>query len=146
MPSRKIDDLDRALRPLAREFLAACAAQKLDVLIICTYRAQIEQDALFAQGRTKPGRIVTWAPTSEHSRADADGLPAARAFDIAVLRNGKIIWGTGGNGMDNDPSDDDVDDLELWERAGAVGRAIGLEWGGDWPAKQRDYPHFQLKD
>jgi hypothetical protein len=61
-----------------------------------------------------------------------------------VLRHGKLVWGTGGNGIDNDPTDDDTDDLELWQRAGAIGKGIGLEWAGDWPKGKREFPHFQL--
>lgn len=32
---------------------------------------------------------------------------------------------------------------ELWDRLGEIGRALGLEWGGDWD--WQDCPHFQLK-
>jgi len=37
-----------------------------------------------------------------------------------------------------------LDDSPLYDTVGAVGRALGLEWGGDW-ASFRDEPHFQLK-
>jgi hypothetical protein len=29
-----------------------------------------------------------------------------------------------------------------WEAIGAIGKSVGLEWGGDW--KKKDRPHFQL--
>ncbi len=31
-----------------------------------------------------------------------------------------------------------------WERLGEIGESLGLEWGGRW--KQRDCPHFQIKE
>lgn len=145
MPSRSLNDLHPILQRLARDFLGACQAQGLDVLVTCTYRSQTEQDELYAQGRTKPGRIVTWTTKSEHSATLSDGMPGSRAFDVVPLRNGKLVWGTGGDGLDDDPTDDDTDDLELWERLGKIGRAVGLEWGGDWPDSKKDRPHFQLK-
>lgn len=53
---------------------------EIDYILTCTRRTQEEQDALYAQGRTKPGKIVTWTRKSKHL--------AGTAFDIAVLKNG----------------------------------------------------------
>ncbi len=146
MASRKMSDLHVDLEAIAYKFLAECKRLEIEVLITCTYRSNAEQADTYAQGRTKPGRIVTWARPGEslHNVIGADGQPASRAFDIVVLRNGKPVWGTGGNGLDDDPNDDDIDDLELWQRAGEVGKALGLEWAGDWPISRREFPHFQL--
>jgi len=116
--------------------------QHIDLIITCTYRSQAEQDELYAQGRTKPGRIVTWTRSSLHSATLADGRPGSQAFDVVPLRYGKPVWGTSGNGLDDDPTDDETDDLELWERVGTIGMSVGLEWGGNW--RQKDRPHFQL--
>ena len=145
--SRKLEDLHPDLQPLAHQFLAECERTALEVLIICTYRSNSEQAALYAQGRTLPGKIVTWAQPghSFHNYTNADGLPASKAFDFVVLRHGKIIWGTGGNGIDDDPSDDGTDDLELWQRAGSVAESLGLAWAGRWPKGQREFPHVQMK-
>ncbi|MBK5230848.1 MAG: M15 family metallopeptidase, partial [Thermoleophilia bacterium] len=64
------------------------------------------------------------------------------AFDAVPLRHGKLVWGTRGDGIDDDPTDDDTDDLELWQRLGAIGEACGLEWAGRWK-RFREFPHFQ---
>lgn len=148
MPSRKLSDLHPDLEPLARQFLADCEGLNVGIIITCTYRSNAEQSIAYAQGRTAPGRIVTWARPGEslHNRIGADGNPAARAFDIVVTRHGKLIWTTAGDGLDDDPSDDDTDDLELWQRAGAIGKSIGLEWAGDWPRPKKEFPHFQLRE
>jgi len=144
MASRSINDLHPTLQRSCRDFLGACRASGIDVLVTCTYRSQQEQDALYAQGRTVPGRIVTWTRNSLHCATMADGTPGARAFDFVPLRNGVLVWGTHGNGLDDDPTDDDEDDLELWQRCGQIVRAVGLEWGGDWPETNRDMPHAQM--
>jgi len=144
--SRKLEDLHPDLGPLAIKFLTQCELFGVDVVITCTYRSHAEQAELYAQGRTKPGKIVTWARPGEslHNVVGPDGMPSSRAFDFAVLRHGKIVWGTGGDGIDADPTDDNVDDLELWQKAGAVAEAVGLEWAGRWPKGKREFPHVQL--
>ncbi|MGZ8411628.1 MAG: hypothetical protein ACXW05_02770 [Gemmatirosa sp.] len=38
-----------------------------EVEIVETHRSQERQDALFAQGRTRPGPVVTWTRTSQHT-------------------------------------------------------------------------------
>lgn len=145
--SRKLEDLHPDLRALATRFLAECEAQALEVLIICTYRSNIEQAALYAQGRTLPGKIVTWARAGQslHNHTDPEGHPAAKAFDFVVLRHGKIIWGTSGNGLDENPDDDATDDLELWQRAGVIAESLGLTWAGRWTKGKREFPHVQMK-
>lgn len=144
--SRKLEDLHPDLLPKARAFLLECERQSVDVVIICTYRSNEEQAATYAQGRTKPGKIVTWAKPGEslHNFTNPEGKPCAKAFDFAVLRNGKITWGTGGNGIDDDPTDDDTDDLELWQKAGLIAESLGLEWAGRWPKNKREFPHCQM--
>lgn len=148
MPSRAITDLHPELQLLCVSFLAACKRQSIDVLITCTYRSMQEQDELYAQGRTKPGRIVTKAKPG-HSRhnnvSSKTGKPAALAFDVVPLRNGKPVWGTAGNGLDEDPTDDHKDDLELWQRVGKIGMDLGLNWYGRPDAPFREFPHFELK-
>lgn len=143
--SRRLTDLAPDVQELAHAFLALCEERGLDVLITCTYRSPEEQTALYRQGRDLPGRVVTWARAGEslHNRQTALGEPAARAFDVVPLRYGKPIWGTGGNGIDDDPTDDLTDDLELWERVGQAGKDVGLRWAGDWPKGKREYPHFE---
>lgn len=54
--------------------------------IVQGVRTQAEQNALYAQGRTKPGQIVTWTKNSKHL--------GGNAVDFAALVNGKISWTT----------------------------------------------------
>ncbi len=42
-----------------------------DVTIVESVRSQARQDFLFAQGRTRPGQVVTWTRDSAHTRGEA---------------------------------------------------------------------------
>lgn len=134
MASRKITDMALPAQKAALDFLIECGANDLDVLIICTYRTGTEQDALYAQGRTAPGRIVTHAKAGEsRHNLTVDGRAAAMAFDAVPMRNGKILWDATGESSAE------------WQRMGAIAKKIGLAWGGDWPGVKQDFPHFELK-
>ena len=55
------------LQVLAAELLEECRKENLKIQIGETLRTKEEQDALYAQGRTKPGKIVTNAKGSSYS-------------------------------------------------------------------------------
>lgn len=136
MPSRQITDLCDELQPLACQFISIGNGDQLfknagaELFLTCTYRSGAEQNALYAQGRTKKGQIVTKARAgqSPHNCLDKAGNPAAKAFDFAIrLPTGKLDWDA---------------TSPLWRRAIAIGQALGLESGQGWG----DRPHFQLPD
>lgn len=145
MASRKLSDLHPKIQPYAQLFLNECDAMGIDILVTCTYRLDAEQDELYAIGRTKPGRRVTNARAgqSKHNNKLPDGTPASLALDFVPLRAGKPVWGTAGNGIDDDPSDDDKDDLELWQRCGALAEKHGFSWAGRWKVF-REFPHIEM--
>jgi peptidoglycan L-alanyl-D-glutamate endopeptidase CwlK len=135
-----IATLTPATQAAARKFLAAIAESNrlpagYAVKIICGTRTYAEQDALYAQGRTAPGPVVTNAPGgfSNHNF----GI----AFDLGVFdQSGRYI--------------DDLPDAGLagWDEArvshfyrslAPIGKALGLEWGGDWESID-DEPHYEL--
>lgn len=122
MSSRSLTVLHPLFRPKAEEFVQAANAAGLDVLVYCTVRTMQEQADLYAQGRTKPGKVVTRARPGES--AHNFGL----AFDGAPLIGGKIDW---------DPEN------PIWTRYGKVATDIGLEWAGNW-VEFKEYPHIQL--
>lgn len=111
------------LAALALRMVDLCAAAGVGVLITQGLRTWEEQDELYAQGRSKPGDIVTKAKGGQSWHNF--GL----AFDIVVLDSlSKADWDTAHPG---------------WRQAAAVGKSLGLEWGGDWKSF-KDLPHFQL--
>ena len=93
-----------------------------------TLRTFAEQDAIYAEGRTKPGTIKTNAKSgfSFHNY----GL----AIDIVLIIDGKTAsWDMKGD-FDGDGKSD-------WMEIVTIFKQHGWEWGGDW--KFYDAPHFQ---
>ena len=120
--SRSLDELLPPVATAARAALAECEAKGLSVLVTCTYRSGDEQNALFAQGRTKPGQIVT------NARAFQSLHQFRVALDIVPLVHGKPEW-DGSN--------------PVWHQIAAIFKAHGFEWGWDWK-RFREMPHFQM--
>jgi peptidoglycan L-alanyl-D-glutamate endopeptidase CwlK len=65
--SRSLSDLLPHARARAQAFLDACGKQGIDILITSTYRDLDSQAALYAQGRTVPGKRVTNASLARAS-------------------------------------------------------------------------------
>ena len=118
--SRDPKELHPDVQPLCAAFLAECNKQGLDVMLTQTYRDVAYQDWLYEQGRTRPGAKVT------NAKGGASMHNYRLAFDIAIKVNGKIDW----------------DNEALYAKAGAIGKSLGLEWGGDFKTI-KDTPHFQ---
>lgn len=143
--SRSLTDLHPEMAERVRRCIYDWLAAGLDVLITTTYRSDSEQAALYAQGRTAKGRIVTNAKPGQSSHNyTVNGRPASLAIDVVPLRHGKCVWGTRGDGIDGDPTDDDTDDLELWQRVAAIAKKNGLKWYGDPGSKFKEMAHFEL--
>lgn len=85
--------------------------------VCSTKRDQEFQDYLYEQGRTRPGKIVTWTRESRH----IDG----EAWDIFILEDGKAIWTS-----------------PKYGQMAEIGRGIGLECGYFW--YKRDPGHYQI--
>lgn len=105
------------------------------VRIVQGLRTIDEQNALYAQGRTKPGPKVTNAKggSSYHNY----GL----AIDFALLydkdNNGKfetLSWDIN--------ADQDKDLQKDWQEVVKVFEAAGWSWGGKWNSS-KDYPHLE---
>ena len=110
--------------------LSASILQILDQLpmfVVCGVRTTAEQHALYGQGRTQPGHIVTHDDgvihRSNHQIHLSDGL--GHAVDCAWL--GADPWGS----------------TQPWLSYGLLVRAAGLTWGGDWKTFI-DRPHAEL--
>lgn len=117
--SRDVDALTPEMRTLTLELLDKAQAHGINAMIICTYRTQQEQDAIWAQGRTQQGKKITWTRHSRHTDR--------QAVDIVLLHpDGELNW----RGADYEP-------------LGLIGESLGLTWGGRWAV--RDYGHFEVK-
>lgn len=122
--SRSLDDLNPIVKPKVEAFLLACAKVDIDLLVTSTYRDAESQTALYAQGRTTPGKVVT------NAKAGSSWHNWHCAVDVVPLRNGKPVWGTSG------------EDGVLWKKIGAIGVDCGLEWAGNWKSF-KELAHFQ---
>ncbi len=85
------------------------------------FRSLDRQAELYAQGRTRPGHIVT------HTRPGRSIHNYGLAIDMVLFINGKWSWQENGG---------------LWEEMGTIGSSIGFTWGGTWSSFP-DRPHFQ---
>jgi len=130
MPSRDLNDLRADVHDLALKHQAACTAAGIDLLIYCTYRSNAEQDAAYAVGRTLPGKIITnqRGGGSKHNNTDAEGNPAALAYDCVGQIHGKAMW---------------ADDA-MYLKIGQLAEGVGLTWAGRWTGKLREKCHMQL--
>lgn len=124
LSSRSLSDLLSPARERAELFLARAQAQGIDLLVTSTYRDHESQAALYAQGRTAPGKRVTNAKPGQSFHN------WRVAFDVVPLRAGKPVWNTTGS------------DGQLWARVGAIGESCGLEWAARWMSFP-EFAHFQ---
>ena len=116
--SRAIDDLRPDVAENCRTLLAECRKHGLNVLIVNTLRDNEYQATLYAQGRTKPGSIVTNSATTTFHGA---GL----AFDFCKNVKGH-----------------EYDDAAFFLNVAIIAKAMGFTWGGDWKSFP-DKPHLQ---
>lgn len=122
---RLLADVHPVLAEAVRAIVATLASEGHIALITQGARTTQEQQALYAQGRTKPGKIVTNADGIRHMSQHQRINGYARAVDVAWIVDGRVTW--------DGP----------WDRLGELAAAHGLIWGGSWP-RFRDMPHVEL--
>ena len=118
---RNIATLLPQVQPLARALIENAAAIGICIKALSGTRSYDEQNALYEQGRSQPGRIVT------NARGGYSNHNFGVAFDIGVFEGGRYL--------DESPS---------YKAVGALGLKLCLEWGGNWKTIV-DEPHFQLR-
>ena len=108
--------------------LSAMDALGFAMMVTDGLRTVERQRELYAQGRTAPGSIVTYADGVEkHSnhQKKLDGM--GHAADCCFVVDGQPSW----------------DSRLQWKAYGACAEALGLTWGGSWTALH-DLPHVEL--
>lgn len=121
----KINELHPKLRPLAQTAWQECEdamPDNVNLWIDQAERTFAESDALYAQGRTAPGEIVT------NAKAGQSYHNYALAWDFHMITNGKDDWQVG----------------PLWMNVVAIMKKYGFAWGGDF-LTIKDMPHFEMR-
>lgn len=116
---RNLLTLQPRVEEIARRWLNNVRGLGINMVVICGTRTFEEQQAIYDQGRTKPGKIVSY--TRPGRSMHNYGL----AWDAVLFVDGKPIW-----------------DGEHLEVCGNIASELGIEWGGTW-RKFRDSPHYQ---
>lgn len=114
------------LEPFVLAAQAAMAAHGVTVEVISGLRSWAQQAALYAQGRTKPGRIVTKA------RPGSSWHNYGLAIDLGLFKAGKYL-------------DEAQPALaaKLYAELGRIAAGMGIEWAGTWRSFPEG-PHFQV--
>jgi len=99
------------------------------------FRSFAEQATIYAQGRTRPGKVVTNAKPGQSIHN------YRYAVDIVLLKD------TDKNGTFETASwetdvDFDGDGKADWMEVVAIFKKYGWTWGGSW-SSFKDYPHFE---
>ena len=119
--SRDLNELLPEVKTKVEQFISLCKDAGIELLVTSTYRDNESQAALYAQGRTTPGNIVTNAGPGESYHN------YRCAVDVVPLVNGKPDW---------DGSH------PVWATIGSLGEQAGLDWAGKW-VHFKELAHFQ---
>lgn len=119
----KLAGLHSVVRQATERLIERSFARGVPILITQGLRTIAEQDELYAQGRTKPGKIVT------NARGGYSFHNFGVAIDFCLLQpDGKSVSWTVGKD---------------WMIVVEIAKELGFEWGGDWTSF-KDYPHFEM--
>lgn len=116
-----IASLQPPVQPLARALVQKSASNGIRIKVLSGLRTYAEQDALYAQGRSAPGKVVT------NARGGHSNHNFGIAFDVGVFEGAKYLG-----------------DSPKYKAVGVLAMELGLEWGGNWKTIV-DQPHFQLR-
>ena len=137
MPTRdsvtlqRIQTMHPKLRAELLTIYGEIQATGVNVRFTHTLRTFAEQDALYAIGRTKPGKKVTWA------KSGASWHQWGLAVDFCLLLPDKTVsWDMN--------KDMDFDKIKDWVEVVGIFKRHGWEWGGDFVGKF-DGPHLEKR-
>lgn len=136
LSQRSLKNLEGVHPSLVAVVKRAIEITEQDFVVIEGVRTQARQDELWAQGRTKPGPIVTWTKDASSHGIGKDGY--GHAVDICPY---PVDW--------NDISKFDAIYVAMMAAAQELG--VRLRYGGDWDMDgklrekgEMDSPHFEL--
>ncbi|MDQ3748003.1 MAG: M15 family metallopeptidase [Acidobacteriota bacterium] len=104
----------------SNELIALAKAEGFELLIVQGLRTFAEQDAIYAQGRSRKGKIVT------NARGGQSNHCYGASVDFLFITDGIPDWTE-----------------ELYRNLGDWTTKVGLDWGGRWRT-YIDLPHCEL--
>ena len=126
-----LSGLNRKARAKFEAFLAAAAPiftkHGVTFEVLSGLRSYSQQAALYAQGRTRPGKIVTKA------RPGSSWHNYGLAMDLGLFRSGVYL-------DEKNPALAD----RVYAELGALAKTMDIEWAGYWTSFQ-ETPHFQYR-
>lgn len=126
----RVSLLHPKIRDEVKAIITSLETQQITLRIVQGFRTFKEQDALYAQGRTAPGKIVT------NARGGYSYHNYGLALDFALKhKNGSISWS-----MHEDMDGDGIAD---WNEVVVAFKNKGYIWGGDWKTAFKDNPHLE---
>jgi peptidoglycan L-alanyl-D-glutamate endopeptidase CwlK len=133
--NRSIDNLKGVHPRLVILMGVALQNSPVDFTITDGVRTTAQQQVLYAQGRTAPGKIVTNLDgVKEKSKHQIQADGQGHAIDLYPYVNGKV------------QTEDTANLKHIAKHIKATAKRLGynIEWGGDWK-NFVDMPHFELK-
>lgn len=124
--TRDLDLLQPEFAGRVKQWLTRLKSQGIELFISETLRSYERSTALYAQGRTSPGKIITKA------RAGQSYHNFGLALDCYPVLHGKTVINF----------DRDAEAFAVIKQAAAEASAFQIEWGGNWK-NFKDLPHFQ---
>lgn len=112
------------VQPVAEQFISELREnlpEGYTAEIISGFRTYDEQDALYEQGRTEPGNIVT------NARGGYSNHNFGVAWDVGIFDGNRYL-----------------DDSPLYNLVGKIAHREALIWGGDWKNIE-DKPHVEWR-
>lgn len=131
---QRIAKLHPSVREEVTQIITQCdkaLTGKAKIRITQGLRNNAEQDAMYAHGRTAPGKKITNAKGGQSIHN------YGFAVDICLIIDGKASWETA--------KDWDNDQIADWYECVKIFALHGWEWGGNWKTF-KDMPHFEKRN
>lgn len=130
-PTYRLDGLHPKVEKAKDQLIENSKKRGIEIKITQGIRSFGEQDQLYAQGRVKPGEIVT------HAKGGQSFHNYGLAIDFVVIdpNTKNPTWDSQFDGNQNGKSD--------WIEVAEEGKKLGFKWGGDWQGL-KDMPHLEM--
>lgn len=130
IPVQPVTGLHPVVAAKMMDLIKLTSKAGITILVTDGFRSNLEQDAIYEQGRSRAGQIVT------NVKGGASYHNYGLAIDFALrTKQGEVVWDMKYDGNKNGKAD--------WLEVVAIAKSLGFAWGGDWKSF-KDYPHLQM--